>query len=703
MRFLIWKELRENIKWIPLPGLVILLVFLVDRPDEPMFDATAAYFFCLIAVGFGAALGFVQVFFDGHGDKRSLLVHRPLSATRIFLAKASAGVGLYLLALGVPFVCLESWLATPGNMPAPFHWQTSLPWLADILSGLVYYFAGMIVGQREARWYGSRCLALAAAFLCSYLVWGLAEFWEALGAIGIFGSLLALAAWGSFLSGGVSSARPRVAKAALALTLLAGLLSLGMFGKQLAGTLCISEIFYFCDVERQGRLLAAACTEGAEPIGRWIDLSTGQEASDLKGKVIDLRRIAARADLEGPTFKSYRNSGRFYTKCINDSKPGREVWYFDQLSGRLLGYDGLLHQSLGSFGPDGFALPGRPSLTRFPGELRHLTFRWLAARVDFLAFPGAVYRVDFVRRTLRAFFTAAPDETVLFAQWWSDKLSTKPKLAVISTDRRFQVLTENGTPVVSLPRVHDCKEHQQVPMVGLLENPERYFVWYYSLPVELLVEPEEYRTTPIHFHEYDLAGNELRQRSAQVPCVATSSAKALFGLATPLTEVAALLGTSRYLRWEARSQGGTHKPVLLSFLNSIRYYVPGASRFEEASGGVIFLYISLMVLAATASALGCLVLARRYAFTRGGCIGWTLVGFPFGWAGFVLLLVFQEWPARIPCPNCRNSRIVSRTRCEHCGASQASPAPDGTEIFEATATLRGCAKETCVQGDAIAW
>ena len=64
-----------------------------------MFDTTAAYFFCLIAVVFGAVLGFVQVFFDGHGDKRSLLLHRPLSATRIFLAKAFAGVGLYLLAL----------------------------------------------------------------------------------------------------------------------------------------------------------------------------------------------------------------------------------------------------------------------------------------------------------------------------------------------------------------------------------------------------------------------------------------------------------------------------------------------------------------------------------------------------------------------------------------------------------------------------
>src|SRR5712692_10627202 len=195
---MIWKELRENIKWVPIPGLVIFLVFVIERPTEPMPDLTGAFFFCLTGVVFGAALGFVQIFFEGHGDKRSLLLHRPLSSSRIFLAKALVGVGLYVLALGIPFVYLESWMATPGKLAAPFHWRMSLPWLADILSGLVYYFAGMVTAQREARWYGSRGLALAAAFFCSYLVWALPEFWQALVAITIIGSCVSIAAWGNF-------------------------------------------------------------------------------------------------------------------------------------------------------------------------------------------------------------------------------------------------------------------------------------------------------------------------------------------------------------------------------------------------------------------------------------------------------------------------------------------------------------------------
>jgi hypothetical protein len=248
--------------------------------------------------------------------------------------------------------------------------------------------------------------------------------------------------------------------------------------------------------------------------------------------------------------------------------------------------------------------------------------------------------------------------------------------------------------------VHDCKE--QVAILGVLENPERYFVWYHTLPFELLVEPEAYRATAFFFHEYDAAGSELRQQSALVPSGSTPSTLALFGLATPPLEAAALVGTSRYLRWEARSQGSTHKSVLLDFLDSIRHYLPGTSRFEEASGGVMALYVSLMLLAATAAALGCRVLAKRYAFSRGGRMGWTLVGFFFGWAGVVLLLVLYEWPARVRCPHCRGLRITSREQCEHCGACHAAPAPDGTEIVEATALVGISAKEMCEQRGAIA-
>ena len=272
--------------------------------------------------------------------------------------KALAGVSLYVLALGIPFVCLESWYATPGHIPAPYHWRTGLPWLADILSGLVFYFAGMLTAQRKARWYGSRCLPLAGAFFCSYLVWALPEFWQALVAIGIMGSFMGLAAWGSFCAGGDYVPQRYFARAALSMTFLAGLLIMSVMGKQMIGERFDPGFVWDYIVDHKGREAAMLNVLGVGRIGPWIDLE-GHELPDLN-RSIDYPIMLAQAcfHMDADNFWSYRNSGRFYVECINDSKPGNERWYYDQAKGRLVGHDVYYHQFLGSFGPDGFAPAG---------------------------------------------------------------------------------------------------------------------------------------------------------------------------------------------------------------------------------------------------------------------------------------------------------------------------------------------------------
>jgi hypothetical protein len=676
MKTLIWKELRENLKWAPLPGLAILLVFLIDKPDEPMLDVTGAFFFCLIGVVFAAALGFVQVFFEGHGDNRSLLLHRPLSPSRIFLAKAIAGVGLYLLALGVPFVCLECWMATPGNMPAPYHWRTSLPWLADILSGLVYYFAGMLVAQRDVRWYGSRGLAVAAAFFCSFLVWVLPEFWQALVAIGTIGSCVSVAAWGSFRAGGAYAPQPRFARAALALTFLAGLLTVSVLGKQLIGEWFDSGFSWDYTIDRQGRQVAMAHGKRG-PLGPWIDLQ-GNELADLNRSPTGII-MAPSNSMEEPVYWSYRNSGRFYVECKNETKPATERWYYDQAEGRLVGYDVYYHQLLGSLGPNGFAPPGQPG-ERFQGELRYTNRRWGPALFNLPTFPGRVYKVDLARRTIRSLFTPRAGETVTRAADCRDQLS-KWTAVLVSTDQSFHFLTHEGASVVSFPRVYH--RYGYLVDLGKLENPERYYAWYWPYPFASFVGPEESRTSPFDLHEYDAAGGELaHHHDPQLPYPAASYAKALFGLVTPMTEAATLVGVTQSLRSQGRSQRSTHQPVLLEYLDNSGYFIPGISRFEKTPDGLIPSYIFLMLLSATASAVGSLALARRHAFSRAHRISWAVCGFFFGWVGLVLMLAVQQWPARVVCPKCRMLRVVTRDTCEHCGVLHAAPAPDGTEIFE---------------------
>ena len=431
-------------------------------------------------------------------------------------------------------------------------------------------------------------------------------------------------------------------------------------------------------------------------MGPWADLS-GQELPDLKRPMFpmydrkgDTSIQAPSVGMEMPHRWSYRNCSRFYVEYKNDSTPGNEVWYFDQAEGRLVGYDKTYHQLVGRFGPDGFTPAGVRPGEHFHGELRYRTRRWHADTNSYLVCSDGVYTIDFARRTIRTFFTPAAGETVTYGSFCEDQINREWKRVFVSTDKSFHVLMEDGAPVLSIPRVQDRQKDKYFVGLGRLVNPERYFASYGpTAPSWSLAEPAEVGSTPIHFHEYDTSGRELAHRGfLRRLCPADSYANALFGAVTPMTEAAALVGASRYLRWEARLKGSTRKPVLLEYLQNTRYYIPGTSEFEVIPSGLVPGYIALIVLSAAASAIGCWLMARRHAFSRARMIGWALVGFFFGWVGWLLMLVLQQWPARVSCPNCRRLRLVTRDQCEHCGGLHAPPASDGSEIFESASALR---------------
>jgi hypothetical protein len=161
---------------------------------------------------------------------------------------------------------------------------------------------------------------------------------------------------------------------------------------------------------------------------------------------------------------------------------------------------------------------------------------------------------------------------------------------------------------------------------------------------------------------------------------------------TPVTEAAALVGTSQYVRARERSRGSIHKPSILDYLESFQYYIPGTSTLATTFSpsttpprGLIPGYIALILLSGAASSFGCYVLARRQAFSLFRSGGWALLGFFFGWVGLVLMLTLQDRAARVVCPKCHTLRVATRDSCEHCGSVHAAPALDGTEVFESEA------------------
>ena len=119
-------------------------------------------FFCAI---FGAVLGWLQIHNERHRDLWAFLVHRPVTRTEILLGKIIAGLVLYTLGGGLAAGWLYRLGGIPGHVAAPFQWAMLCRSPALFLSGIVFYFAGMLTGLRQARWYASRTFGLGLAFM----------------------------------------------------------------------------------------------------------------------------------------------------------------------------------------------------------------------------------------------------------------------------------------------------------------------------------------------------------------------------------------------------------------------------------------------------------------------------------------------------------------------------------------------------------
>jgi hypothetical protein len=471
-----------------------------------------------------------------------------------------------------------------------------------------------------------------------------------------------------------------MARVALAATLLAGLLVVGVTAEVLVGGCVFERYMSYHTLDREGRVLVVRWRPG--DYQSVTDLE-GRRPEALQGKQLDssaIRQIEAPASSPvGQKFRSYRSSGRFSVRCRNESSSGDERWFYVPEEGLLRGYDGLSHRLIGSCGPDGFVPADQEPRQRFHGEAYHTTFLYETGSAYFLSLPDAVYALDFARHTIRPLFVAPAGETVLAALRWRDDRE-KWSRALVLTDKSVHILDEAGTSLLSAPLAYDLEDHGRIS-VAQVDDPRRLVVWY---------EPSWYlwsaggSSMPSYLVEYDAAGHELTRRTVPPrPINAAPSGLALFGLATPPAEAAVVAAATRDAVAAARqTQGLELRPVDFFLAVPTQLFIPGEEPDVVATAGVVVAYRVLMLVSAVASAALCYLLARRYAFSRTGRIGWGLCGLLFGPAGLVLMLVLEDWPARMRCSECGQRRRVDREHCEHCGAAQAPPVTDGTEIFE---------------------
>jgi hypothetical protein len=91
---------------------------------------------------------------------------------------------------------------------------------------------------------------------------------------------------------------------------------------------------------------------------------------------------------------------------------------------------------------------------------------------------------------------------------------------------------------------------------------------------------------------------------------------------------------------------------------------------------------AVAILSSLFSAAAAFSRGRTYAFSSRRLRTWTVIALLLGPLGFLMMLALIEWPALERCPACGKKRVVTLEHCEHCREPFASPAMDGTEIFE---------------------
>ncbi len=176
MKTLVWKELREHVRWIPF-GLLPMLYVIYQSVSAatPIFDEPRqlASTVTMIASIFACMLGALQCWPDNRPAARALLLHRGVTAESAFSAKLIAAIIIYSIAILLPLLGLAALIAMNARHTIAAYAIDVLPSALAALFCFVAWPASFLVVHRKASFFGSRLFPVAAAvfvtFVCTTL------------------------------------------------------------------------------------------------------------------------------------------------------------------------------------------------------------------------------------------------------------------------------------------------------------------------------------------------------------------------------------------------------------------------------------------------------------------------------------------------------------------------------------------------------
>ena len=657
MMTVLLRELRENLKWAAIICAALLVLFGHEiRTAGPMFlfDLTRTTIF--MAPLAGLLLGVLQMLFETRQDNWGFVVHRPLSRSKIFIAKSAAGLILLFTSLLIPCALAWAWAVRPSNLAIPVQFRMTLPMVADVLNSAGFYFAGMLLTLRRARWFGTRLLPVGLPLAASAIIFMFVpEFWQAALLSGVVASIGAIAAEGIFSSQGAGSmSAPQ--NAALGAMLYPGAIGV------LIGLMGFSQTFntighwQYYQVDKKGQLVRQTLTinhgersvQLTDAAGQPMPEYAGVDPDDPANANLFIRFNTHLFDpkiipwplttiMAGETYRSPDNSVVTLRPNSRNIRLPFSAWY--DISKRvILLYDPVSKLQIGSIGPSGFAPARTEGASRFPDSPLNL---FLQRGNRALSFDSIVYWIELDQRRVRPLFNTSADDPVMSA---GEVGPPANPLVLVATRHRLYGLHSDGKTQFAIPLPFDPAE--STCDAALLPRSSHLLLQTYSIP--------GHQSSLHQIMEYSEDGTLLK--TTDVPPIVGNEQKKFESAAfAAIFPVAA-------------------RPLVATWIVD--------DVLDVRLGEISKLFAGIMWTAAVVCAILTILIALRTGLTLGKTIAWALVNLLLGLAGVLTMLGIVEWPARERCATCAQNRFVGRPKCSACGASWEAEPADGREIFE---------------------
>jgi len=675
MRMMIWKELRENFKWAA-PGMIALFLAEGYVLTKEQRDFTASYegftlcnpsfltATCFGCMAIGAALGAVQILPERRRDQWAALLHRPVSRSVIFSGKVIAGLLLYFFATAIPFLASVWYVATPGHFPAPFLPGMMEAGASDLLLGMAFYSATLLLCLHRGRWFGSQGMILLSLPSVYFLNMTGHVAFAPCASTGYL-----LAAWGAMSgNGGAAGRRPWVTRAIFTgIVLWGGLTAVELVlygGNKITGLVGRQEFVPYVDFE-------------VTPEGQFLKFAQGgshTEVTDMAGKAVAnqvlksnqdnlLRLTKLSYDLERDDrwidYYSHRISRNSQDYVHYEESRTPEIWYQFMRQNYLAGYDKLSRRCVGYFDSDGFKQPGEKPVP-FPMPLRAAIY---GQGTPLLYFSGSkIYAIDEPDRRMTEFFDSHGEKICAVSVISLRTGKEEQGFVAAGLAGGIQTFDDKGKPLLLIPYRHDPARMGDISMM-VNKNFDRIYLQYAVNFGETRAGND---VPPTILEELDFQGNVLQSYRVPNENIHQFSPGLMQRIARYCPPLAGVFFGEAYVRWQRTPSGLGELPWLQQML-----------ALPFTGGELARLCVFDLVLAA-----GALLWAMRAGFSKMNAAEWACFVFATGPAGLLTFITAADWPVRVPCPACGRKRAVGEEECGACAKAWGAPEQNGREIFD---------------------